>query len=299
MHITYKTVFLVLYLSFVNCFIFQAVLVKIVASYIRDMPERMDLTVPRKQYQSGSNSEEDSKQSTSGETKTSSSSAASDCTGRDGSQISFSKLRQVYDLGESWFGSAFVLQLPSVYLCLHESQLPSFMESHVYQELQTTGEDLLRDALSWEENNKNRKSRGHLGGPFAKKRKTNGDNSVGSTFNLPSDSFSSLDFDSLMEETNSNRNGKLTPESAFSSYKKVVPRHLVSIRVSIQGFRVWDAATLKKPKKSTPSVTDHPHAALLNNYLSKSMVQKMPHCKFTRPLRPKLRPGYSLHNCIL
>ncbi|XP_018014233.1 TAF6-like RNA polymerase II p300/CBP-associated factor-associated factor 65 kDa subunit 6L [Hyalella azteca] len=278
----------------------MAVLVKIVASYVREMPERLDLTVPRK-CKNADSSEISESSASEGAPDVNNRSQGDDNGGSEGSdqQVSFSKLRQVYALGESWFGSAFVLQLPSVYLCVHESQMPSFMESHVYQELRTTGEALLKDALSREENIKNKISRRNLGGPFQKKRKTNDGNSVGTSFDLQSDSFAGLDFTSLMEEDGSSLGAKFSPDEAFVSYRRIQPRYEVSVHVNIQGCRVWDKCVLKRPKKSALSAADRPQSTMFRNYAFKSSVQKMPHCQFTRPLLPKLKPGYSLHNLIL
>ncbi|KAF2356585.1 TATA box binding protein associated factor (TAF) [Trinorchestia longiramus] len=274
----------------------MAVLVKIVASYVRSMPNRTDLTVPRRQKStfsetgnvSGNSDKPPGENDDPGDEE--SSGEGSD------QRISFSKMHQVYILGESWFGSAFVLQLPLAYLCLHESQTPSFMESHVYDELRTTGEALLRDALSREENIKNKNSKRNLGGPFVKKMKTNDGTAVGtSSFSLQTDNFTGLDFTSLLEDDTPSRVMKCSPSQAFVSYKRLVPRYEVSVRVSIQGCRVWEASTLKRPKKSVPVLPDNPQITLLKNFTSKTIIQKMPHCKFTRPLQPKLGPGYSLH----
>lgn len=219
----------------------------------------------------------------------------------DDTEASFSKLREVYAMGESWFGSAFVLQVPGVYLCLHKSQMPSFMESHIYKEMQTTGEALLRDMLNREQNDSNNKNaKSNSDGPFAKRRKTSTSGSAPPTYDLTSDmDFSIMDFESLIKDTPI-KSFKDTVKGVFSDYRHVSPLHKRVVPLNIQGCAVWDTTKLKRGKILLPNVTEHIHRPLLVKYYrSKPTINKMPHCKFTRPMHPKIKPGYSLHNIIL
>ena len=338
-------------------------LIKIASSYIHSLPDRIELNLPPP------NTGEDSSNSEgAGNCKKESQDSMPDTPKvdeEDEKDDIFNKLRQVYLMGESWFGSPFVLQIPSIYLCHHKNRMPSFMESHIYKEMQTTGEALLKDVLSREENNasaKNARASADLGGPFAKRIKVDDSQTFVSSFSpqqsygqpppygqhqqppppygqhqpppygqqsissfsgqrLPSygqqspfseqppsfghSTMSSAEFDSLFGDTTI-KPGKNLPDDIFSIpqnqlfYKRLTPQSEKYISINLQDCNAWENDRLKRPKGLMPKVKEHPHRHLLTTYFkSKPFINKMPHCKFSRPLHPKIRPGYSLHHVSL
>lgn len=320
--------------------VLMSILVKIAASYVRKLPNHTELCIQRKvklkkkdedwvTNSDGDNTHEDGvdgagsaaagpRQQPSLKTEKETSTTSEVCGSpsfdapkldEEDKESVFERLREVYAMGESWFGAAFVLQVPGVYLCLHKSQMPSFMESHIYKELQTTGEALLKDMLTREQNGGGTNKGGASGSghaePQSKRRKT--DDLGGSSgpappsYDLGSDmDFSNMDFETLIGGGTPLRSCKKLPEDVFSYYKRILPRARRVVPLNIQGCCVWEGARLKRPKCSLPEVKVHAHRALLvQHYKSKQFVGKMPHCRFTRPLQPKIKPGYSLHNIIL
>lgn len=123
---------------------------------------------------------------------------------------------------------------------------------------------------------------------------------MSATYDLTTEmDFTGMDFESLIGDTPL-RLYKNSPKEAFSFYKEILPMHKRTVPLNIQGCGVWSANTLKRIKIFLPDVTEHVHRPLLVKYYrSKGIVSAMPHCTFTRPLQPKIKPGYSLHNIIL
>uniref|UniRef100_A0A6A7FZT7 TAF6-like RNA polymerase II p300/CBP-associated factor-associated factor 65 kDa subunit 6L n=1 Tax=Hirondellea gigas TaxID=1518452 RepID=A0A6A7FZT7_9CRUS len=288
--------------------VLMGLLVKIASSYVRNLPDNMELMVYKREGGSVRDKAEVSKT----ENKESCGSPGFDAPPRlqvdDDQDATFSKLKEVYDMGESWFGSAFVLQVPGVYLCLHKSRMPSFVESHIYKEMQTTGEELLKEMLNKEKNNdtsKTNQTMDNLGGPFTKKCKVRVNSSSSSDINNAAAppsydlDFTGMDFESLIGD-GPLRPYKKQPDEVFSYYKRILPRHQQVVPMNIHGCSVWDAGSLKRTKSLLPTVLEHVNRPLLVKYYkSKPYINKMPHCKFTRPLHPKIKPGYSLRDIIL
>ena len=301
-------------------FYYQAVLVKIASYYVRSLPNYIELNV----YKKTSNvKEEGTFKKESNDTSTCNSSNDSPKVAKsdhpDNEASIFAKLNEVYTMGESWFGSAFVLQVPIVYLCLHKSQMPSFMESHIYKEMQTTGEALLNNMLNREEKVACKTARSNnSAGPFAKRRKLRHRlSSTTAQQTAPYDigvdiSFDDMTFESLLggepqtlddsvyKKTSSQLYGSTSLADVFTSYKPIVPRTEQLVSLNISRCNVWDRTRLKLPKFLLPKASEHVHKPLLINYYkSKPIVNRMPHCKFSRPLQPKLKTGYTLHHIIL
>lgn len=59
------------------------------------------------------------------------------------SDVTFEQIQEIYKLGEESFGSAFVVQVPGVYLCFSHDHIPSFLNSSVYRDQASTGDALL------------------------------------------------------------------------------------------------------------------------------------------------------------
>ncbi|KAK4310028.1 hypothetical protein Pmani_018383 [Petrolisthes manimaculis] len=55
----------------------------------------------------------------------------------------FNDIQEIYKLGEEAYGSAFIVQVPGVYLCCTPNHVPSFLESSVYRDQAISGDALL------------------------------------------------------------------------------------------------------------------------------------------------------------
>lgn len=60
-----------------------------------------------------------------------------------GDDTTFNDIQEIYKLGEEAYGSAFITQVPGVYLCCTPNHVPSFLESSVYRDQAISGDALL------------------------------------------------------------------------------------------------------------------------------------------------------------
>lgn len=175
------------------------------------------------------------------------------------------KAREAYYLGEEMFGSAFVLQIPTIYLYFEDSLTPvqspqgtdSFLEA------------LSDDAFVSE----------YAGPPLAKKRKV----------------------ERVAPRTRSKeRRSAQCPTQAFENYRLITPLTKRKIFMCIRDCSTRNFDFLKQKKSVLPEVTPHANRSLLV-HCSKSKVKmtgRMPHWTFIRPLIPIRLPS-SLNYMIL
>ncbi|KAG7156937.1 TAF6-like RNA polymerase II p300/CBP-associated factor-associated factor 65 kDa subunit 6L [Homarus americanus] len=64
-------------------------------------------------------------------------------TGIGDGEVTFEQIQEIYKLGEESYGSAFIVQIPTVYLCCTPNQVPSFLQSSVYRDQAISGDALL------------------------------------------------------------------------------------------------------------------------------------------------------------
>ncbi|CAL4061022.1 unnamed protein product, partial [Meganyctiphanes norvegica] len=103
-------------------------LVKIATAFIKSLPNTVDVTLPKggniedcKEFKNSRKEDRSTKQH----------------------NWYMKKLKEIYKLGEEAFGSAFVVQVPSIYLCLSSDCVPSFLHSSVYRDQAISGQALL------------------------------------------------------------------------------------------------------------------------------------------------------------
>lgn len=103
-------------------------LVKMAKSFIKSLPNSVEVTFPKggniedcKEYKNSRKEDRSSKQH----------------------NWHMKKLKEIYKLGEEAFGSAFVVQVPSIYLCIAHDCVPSFLNSSVYRDQAISGQALL------------------------------------------------------------------------------------------------------------------------------------------------------------
>jgi len=279
-------------------------LVKVASSYIRNLPDKIELKIQSRKTKNKSNEENRNVKQESDNKVEAGSSGESSSLDREDIEM-FDKLRQVYTMGEEWFGSAFVLQIPTLYIAYHKDVMPTFLSSHIYKELGTTGEELLTNMLNREQNDAIKKdSKNERGdGIFNPAKRARLDLNHPS-YDLTSDvDFDSMDFESLIGDTPL-PSFKTPPENIFSEdnkfYKRLPSQDSRVITFKLPRCNVWDKSKLRKNKGLMPVVKEHPHRHLLNKYYkSKSPINRMPHCKFSRPLLSKIRPCFSIHDVML
>lgn len=145
------------------------------------------------------------------------------------SDVTFEQMQEIYKLGEESFGSAFVVQVPGVYLCLSHDHIPSFLNSSVYRDQASTGDALLNP-------------------PATKKARSRNCHST----NKPKP----------------RRSQPLLPSQVFEGYKSLSDKHL-NIPMSIRSCWEKSVDSLKRKSNSLPMVVPHPHRALLAHYSSR------------------------------
>lgn len=82
---------------------------KIAASFVRALPDRMEVTVRMLNRSTASDGGTDGN----GVCPLTAADDSSDAVAAEDTESEIVKLREVYEMGEAWFGSAFVLQVSS------------------------------------------------------------------------------------------------------------------------------------------------------------------------------------------
>lgn len=194
-----------------NCFfLFQAGLVNVMTAFVKSLPDSIEMF-------------SSSKESPLGATTTTSTPGIVD------DDVTFDQIKEIYKLGEESYGSAFVAQIPGVYLCCTPNQVPSFLQSSVYRDQAISGDALLNP-------------------PPTKRSRIKSYHSPYKPMPRRSQSYS--------------------PSLVFDGYKPLSDRRS-HIQMSIRGCWEKSVHDLRKRACFLPTVVPHPHRPLLTRYCSR------------------------------
>lgn len=143
--------------------------------------------------------------------------------------MTFEQIQEIYKLGEESYGSAFILQIPGVYLCCTPNQVPSFLQSSVYRDQAISGDALLNPPAA-------KRSRSKLHQSTSKPRPR--------------------------------RNQPYSPSQLFDGYKALTEMRS-HIQMNIRGCWKKSINKLKRRNSSLPAVIPHAHRPLLARYCSR------------------------------
>ncbi|KAK8750405.1 hypothetical protein OTU49_014814, partial [Cherax quadricarinatus] len=143
--------------------------------------------------------------------------------------VTFEQIQEIYKLGEESYGSAFILQIPGVYLCCTPNQVPSFLQSSVYRDQAISGDALLNPPAA-------KRSRSKLHQSTSKPRPR--------------------------------RNQPYSPSQLFDGYKALTEMRS-HIQMNIRGCWKKSINKLKRRNSSLPAVIPHAHRPLLARYCSR------------------------------
>ncbi|XP_071515607.1 TAF6-like RNA polymerase II p300/CBP-associated factor-associated factor 65 kDa subunit 6L isoform X1 [Panulirus ornatus] len=150
-------------------------------------------------------------------------------TGIGDCDVTFEQIQKIYKLGEESYGSAFIVQIPGVYLCCTPNQVPSFLQSSVYRDQAISGDALLNPPAT-----KRSRSKAHHSPNKPKPRRTQ----------------------------------PYSPFQVFDGYKALSDKRS-HIQMSIRGGWEKSVSKLKRREGSLPTVIPHPHRSLLARYSSR------------------------------
>ena len=222
----------------------QAGLINVMKSYVKSLPDNMVMFSSTKESKS---------------TPATSMSSS----GMGEGDVPFEQVQEIYNLGEEAYGSAFIAQVPTVYLCCTPNHVPSFLQSSVYRDQAISGDALLNPPPAKRPNYKSSSSY-HLHQTLSRGKVRRRDQSY-------------------------------APAQVFEGYRSLPEK---CIQVNIGGCPTKSVNKLKRRESSLPTVVPHPHRPLLARYCTR-LTGCMPHNTFTKPLHPPLRPGSSLQYLIL
>ena len=109
--------------------------------------------------------------------------------------------------------------------------------------------------------------------------------------------FGVMDFESLIEDDFLKKESdKIDLSTVFTDYSYPIrPINSRYLQLNMHGFMVWKKEHLNRRKFSWPEYKEPKNYNLLRDfYKSRSFVGKMPHCRYSKPLRPKIRSSFSL-----
>lgn len=171
------------------------------------------------------------------------------------------KIKEVYHLGEEMYGSAFVLQLPSLYLYSTNDLTSAAAES--------TSLGSLFSSSSFHSDKPPENMFSDLSDPPSKRRKI-----IGSSRSVSTKS----------------QNAKVTSPAAssFTDYRLIIPIRNRKIFMCIRGCSTRKFEYLKQRSSSLPPVSVHPGRQLLVNRSREKSTGRMPHWTFIRPIRRRV-----------
>uniref|UniRef100_A0A0P4W069 TATA box binding protein associated factor (TAF) histone-like fold domain-containing protein n=1 Tax=Scylla olivacea TaxID=85551 RepID=A0A0P4W069_SCYOL len=219
-------------------------LVNVMKSYVKSLPDNMVMFSSTKESSSPP-------------------AASMSSSGMGNGDVPFEQVQEIYNLGEEAYGSAFIAQVPTVYLCCTPNHVPSFLQSSVYRDQAISGDALLNPPPAKRPNYKSSSSH-HL-------------------------------HQTLSRAKVRRRDQPYAPAQVFEGYRSLPEK---CIHVNIGGCPTKSVNKLKRRESSLPTVVPHPHRPLLARYCAR-LTGCMPHNTFTKPLHPPLRPGPSLQYLIL
>ena len=189
--------------------------------------------------------------------------ASMSSSGMGDGEVPFEQVQEIYNLGEEAYGSAFISQVPTVYLCCTPNHVPSFLQSSVYIDQAISGDALLNPPAAKRPKHKTSASHHHHQSPNrAKARRSH---------------------------------QPYSPTHVFEGYKSLPEKSCIQFNI---GGPTKSINKLKRRESSLPTVVPHPHRPLLARYCAR-LTGCMPHNTFTKPLHAPLRPGPSLQYLIL
>lgn len=225
-----------------KCFLLAG-LVNVMKSYVKSLPDNMVMFASSKE---------------------SAPSPAQSSSGMGDEQVPFEQVQEIYNLGEEAYGSAFITQVPTVYLCCTPNHVPSFLQSSVYRDQAISGDALLNPPPARRPKHKASTPHHHHQSPSRAK---------GRRSHQP-----------------------IAPSQVFEGYRSLPEKSC--IQVNIGGCPTKNLNKLKRRECSLPTVVPHPHRPLLSRYCAR-LTGCMPHNTFTKPLHAPLRSGPSLQYLIL
>lgn len=197
--------------------------------------------------------------------KESTTSAAQSSSGMGDEKVPFEQVLEIYNLGEEAYGSAFVTQVPSVYLCCTPNHVPSFLQSSVYRDQAISGDALLNP-------------------PPSRRPKRKAPTPHHHHHQSPNRAKGRRNYQAL------------APSQVFEGYKLLPEKSF--IQISIPGCPTKSPNKLNRRESSLPTVVPHPHRPLLLRYCAR-LTGCLPLNTFTKPLHVPLRSGPSLQYLIL